>query len=61
MWGVGIEGVEGMMEYFQEGFWVGAVFFNLGGDGDRVGIGRWCISEICLGLFIFLVGDDLGG
>ena len=60
MWGVGVEGVEGLMEYFQEGFWVGVVFFDLGGDGDRVGIGRWCVSEIRLGFLIFLVGDDFG-
>ena len=56
---IGVEGVEGVMEYFQEGFWVGVVFFDLGGYDDWVGIRRWCISEICLGFFIFLVGNKL--
>ena len=60
MWGVGVEGVEGMVEYFQEGFWVGVVFFDLGGDSDWVGIGGWCVPEICLGFFVFLVGDYFG-
>ena len=35
-WWIGVEGVEGVMEYFQECFWVGVVFFDLSGDGDRV-------------------------
>ena len=61
MWGVGVEGVEGMVEYLQEGFWVGVVFFDLGGDGDWVRVGRWRVSKICLGFFIFLVGDNFGG
>ena len=60
MWGFGVEGVEGMVEYFQEGFWVGVVFFDLGGDGDWVRIWGWCVSEVCLGFLIFLVGDDFG-
>ena len=60
MWGVSVEGVEGVVEYFQEGFWVGVVFFDLGGNGDWVRIGRWCVSEICLGFFVFLVGNYFG-
>ena len=60
MWGVDVEGVEGMVEYFQEGFWVWVVFFDLGGDGDWVGIGGWCVSEICLGFLVLLMGDDFG-
>jgi hypothetical protein len=55
MWRVGIEGVEGMVEYLQEGFWVGVVFFDLGGDGNWVRIRRWGVSEECLGFLIFLV------
>ena len=47
-----------MVEYFQEGFWVGVVFFDLGGNGDWVRIGGWCVSEVCLGFLIFLMGDD---
>ena len=39
--------------------WV--VFFDLGGDGDWVGIGGWCVSEVGLGFFIFLVGNNFGG
>ena len=50
-----------MVEYFQEGFWVGVVFFDLGGDSDRVGIRGWRVSEVCLGFLIFLVGDNFGG
>ena len=50
-----------MVEYFQECFWVGVVFFDLGGDGDWVGVRGWCVSEIHLGFLIFLVGDDFGG
>ena len=61
MWGVSVEGVEGVVEYFQEGFWVGVVFLDLGGDSDRVRVGRWRVSEIRLGFLIFLMGDDLGG
>ena len=49
------------MEYFQECFWVGVVFFDLDGDGDWVGVRRWCVSEVGLGFLIFLVGDDFGG
>ena len=60
MWGVGVEGVEGVVEHFQEGLGVRVVFFDLGGDGDRVRIGRRCVSEICLGFFVFLVGDYFG-
>ena len=60
-WWVSIEGVKGVMEYFQECFWVGVVFFNLGGDGDWVGIRGWCVSEVRLGFLIFLVGDNFGG
>ena len=60
-WWISIEGVEGMVEYFQECFWVGVVFFDLGGDGDWVRIRRWCVSEIHLGFLIFLVGDNFGG
>ena len=55
MWRVGVEGVEGVVEYFQEGFWVGVVFFDLGGDGDWVRIRRWGISEEGLGFLILLV------
>ena len=50
-----------MMEYFQEGFWVGVVFFDLSGDGDWVRIGGWCVSEVSLGFLIFLVEDNFGG
>ena len=50
-----------MVEYFQERFWVGVVFFDLGGDGDWIGIRGWCVSEICLGFLIFLVGDYFRG
>ena len=60
MWRVGVEGVEGVMEYFQECFWVGVVFFDLGGDGDRVRVREWCVSEIRLGFLVFLVRDDFG-
>ena len=49
------------MEYFQECFWVGVVFFDLSGDGDWVRIRGWCVSEVCLGFLIFLVGDNFGG
>ena len=55
LWRVGVEGVEGVVEYFQEGFWVGVVFFDLGGDGDWVRIRRWGISEEGLGFLILLV------
>ena len=55
MWRVGVEGVEGMMEYFQEGFWVGVVFFDLGGDSDWVRIRRRGVSEEGLGFLILLV------
>ena len=60
-WWIGIEGVEGVMEYFQECFWVGVVFFNLGGDSDWAGVRGWCVSEVHLGFLIFLVGDNFGG
>ena len=60
-WWVGVEGVEGVVEYFQECFWVGVVFFDLSGDSDRVRIRGWCVSEVCLGFLIFLVGDNFGG
>ena len=50
-----------MVEYFQECFWVWVVFFDLGGDSDWVGIRGWCVSEICLGFLIFLVGDNFRG
>ena len=50
-----------MVEYLQKHFWVGVVFFDLGGDSDWVGIRRWCVSEVCLGFLIFLVGDNFGG
>ena len=50
-----------MMEYFQEGFWVGVVFFDLGGDGDWVRIRGWCVSEVHLGFLIFLVRDNFRG
>ena len=36
MWGVSIEGVESVVEYFQELFKVWVVFFDLGGNGDWV-------------------------
>ena len=55
MWGVGVEGVEGVVEYFQEGFWIGVVFFDLGGNGDWVRVRRWGVSEEGLGFLIFLV------
>ena len=61
MWGVGVEGVEGMVEYFQKGFWVWVVFFDLGGNSDRVRVRGWCVSEVGLGFLVFLVGDDFGG
>ena len=49
-----------MVKYFQESFWVGVVFFDLGGDGDWVRVRRWGISKIRLGFFVFLVGDYFG-
>ena len=55
MWRVGVEGVKGMVEYFQEGFWVWVMFFDLGGDGDWVRVWRWGVSKICLGFLILLV------
>ena len=58
---IGVEGVKGVVEHLQECFWVGVVLFDLGGDGDQVRIRRWGVSEICLGLLIFLVGDYFGG
>ena len=61
MWGVGVEGVKGMVEYFQESFWVGVMFFDLGGDGDWVRVWWWGVSEICLGSLVLLVRDDFGG
>ena len=60
-WWIGVERVEGMMEYFQKCFWVGVVFFDLGGDSDWVRIRGGCVSEIHLGFSIFLVGDNFGG
>ena len=60
-WWVGVEGVKGVVEYFQECFWVGVVFFDLGGDGDWVRVRGWCVSEVRLGFLILLVGDDFGG
>ena len=48
------------MEYFQEYFWVWVMFFYLGGDGDWVRVGWWCVSEVRLGFLIFLVGDNFG-
>ena len=60
-WWVGVEGVKGVVEYFKECFWVGVVFFDLGGNGDWVRIRGWCVSEVCLGFLIFLVGDDFRG
>ena len=60
MWRVGVEGVEGVMEYFQECFWVGVVFFDLSSDGDWVRIGGWCVSEVRLGFLVFLVRGDFG-
>ena len=44
-----------MVEYFQEGFWVGVMFFDLGGDGDWVRIGGWCVFEVGLGFLIFQI------
>ena len=55
MWRVSVEGVEGMVEYFQEGFRVGVVFFDLSGDGNWVRIRGWRVSEVCLGFLILLV------
>ena len=49
------------MESLQECFWVGVMFFDLGGDGDSVRVGWWCVSEVCLGFLIFLVRDNFGG
>ena len=60
MWRVSVEGVKGMVEYFQEGFWVGVMFFDLGGDGDWVRIGGWCVFEVGLGFLVFCVRDDFG-
>ena len=61
MWGVGVEGVESMVKYFQECLWVWVMFFDLGGDGDWVWVGRWRVSEIRLGFFVFLVGNYFRG
>ena len=55
MWRVGVEGVKGMVEYSQEGFLVGVMFFDLGGDSDWVGVWRWGVFEVRLGLLIFSV------
>ena len=60
MWRVGVEGVKGMVEYFQEGIWVGVMFFDLGGDGDWVRVRRWGVSEVGLGFLVFCVRDDFG-
>ena len=60
-WWIGVEGVKGMVECFQECFWVGVVFFDLGGDSDWVRVGGWHVSEVGLGFLIFLVGDDFRG
>ena len=38
-WWVSVEGVKGVMEYFQESFGVWVVFFDLGGDSYWVRIG----------------------
>ena len=56
----GVKGVEGVVEHFQGCLWVGVVLFDLGGNSDWVRIGGWCVSEICLGFLIFLVGDNFG-
>ena len=55
MWGVGVEGVEGVVEYLQEGFWIGVVFFDLGGNSDWIRVGGWGVSEEGLGFLIFSV------
>ena len=55
MWWFCVERVKGVVEYFQECFWVGVVFFDLGGDSDWVGVWRWGVFEVHLGLLIFLV------
>ena len=54
MWRIGVEGVKGMVEYFQKGFWVGVMLFDLGGNSDWVRVGRWCVSEVGLGFLVFL-------
>ena len=43
------------MEYFQEGFWVGVVFFDLGGNSDWVRVGGWGVPEEGLGFLVLLV------
>ena len=60
-WWIGVERVEGVVEYIQECFWVWVVFFDLGGDGDWVRVWGWCVSEIRLGFLIFLMRDNFGG
>ena len=60
MWRVSVEGVKGMVEYFQEGFWIGVMFLDLGGDGDWVRVWRWGVSEVGLGLLVLRVRDDFG-
>ena len=35
-WWIGVERVKGVVEYFQECFWIGVVFFDFGSDGDWV-------------------------
>ena len=45
-----------MVKYFQECFWVGVVFFDLGGDGDWVRVRGWCVSEVCRFGFLDLSG-----
>ena len=41
--GVSIEGVEGVVEYFQELFRVWVVFFDLGVNGDWMRVWWWCV------------------
>ena len=43
VWGVSIEGVEGVVEYFQELFRVWVVFFDLGVNGDWMRVWWWCV------------------
>ena len=50
-----------MVKDFQERFGVQVVFFYLGGNGDWVRVGWWCMFQICLCFLIFLVRDNFRG
>ena len=51
--GVGVEGVEGVVEYFEELFTIWVVFLDLGSNGNWVRIWWWCVFEVGLGFLIF--------